>query len=211
MATYLSEGQSLNDRVDASQTSRPFSDFKACGQRLVGGDEPYTFHNAGDGEGSSAMTVQEATYRSVNTAFVDMESRIDLCDLVKIASKLGVHLASVPSSTCTNNSADGVQLNYKKDPLLLPWCEPSLTLGPKSISPLTMASAYAAFAADGTYCEPTPVRSIKNRAGKAMPVPATKCSQALDPDVAHSVTYALKKVLTQGTAVGKGLTVPVRR
>jgi membrane peptidoglycan carboxypeptidase len=210
LATYLSEGKSLNDAVDASQTTRPMSDFKACGQTLHGTD--YHFANAGDGEDSGAMTVQEATYRSVNTAYVDIESRVDMCDLVKTAQKLGVHLASDPMpgkyNECDNISGDGITLDYTKDVLALPYCQPSLTLGAKSIAPLTMAGAYAAFSADGKFCEPRPVISIKDRTGKAQPVPAIKCSQALDPDVAHSVTYALKKVLTQGTAAGKGIGVP---
>lgn len=213
LATYLSEGKSLNDAVDASQKTRPMQDFKACGEEL-GGTEPYRFGNAGDGEDSGAMTVQEATYRSVNTAYVDIESRVDMCDLVQTASKIGVHLASVPSKDangtygCRNNSYKGFTINYDKNPLILPYCQPSLTLGAKSISPLTMAAAYAAFSADGKFCEPRPVVAIKDRSGKAMPVPAVKCSQALDPDVAHGVTYALKKVLTQGTAPGRGIGVP---
>lgn len=212
LATYLSEGKSLNDAVDASRKTREMTDFEACGEKLRG--EAYHFGNAGDGEDSGAMSVQEATYRSVNTAFVDIESRVDMCDLVKTASKLGVHLASAPAKTadgkneCHNASYNGFSLNYDKNPLLLPYCQPSLTLGPKSISPLTMAAAYAAFSADGKFCEPRPVISIKDRSGKVMPVPAPKCSQALDADVAHGVTYALKKVLTQGTATGKSIGVP---
>jgi membrane peptidoglycan carboxypeptidase len=210
LATYLSGGKSLNDAVDASQKVRPMSDFKACGSRLSG--TPYSFANAGDGEDSGAMTVQEATYHSVNTAYVDIESRVDMCDLVKTAQKLGVHLASDPmpgrANECFNASSHGATLDYTKNVLTLPYCQPSLTLGAKSIAPLTMAAAYATFAADGKFCEPRPVVAIKDRKGKPLPVPAVKCSQALDPDVAHGVTYALKKVLTQGTAAGKGIGVP---
>jgi membrane peptidoglycan carboxypeptidase len=214
LATYLGEGHSLNDVVDASQSERPFSDFKACGSAIGGSGTRYVFHNAGDGEGSGGMTVQQATYDSVNTAYVDIESRVDLCDLVETAGKLGVHLASIPSKDargtygCYNSSYKGFAINYDKNPLTLPYCQPSLTLGAKSISPLTMATGYATFSADGKFCEPRPVVAIKDRTGKAMPVPAVKCSQAIDPDVAHGVTYALKKVLTQGTAAGKGIGLP---
>lgn len=199
LATYLSQGKSLNDTVDASQTRRPMRDFTACGSRLSG-SEDYTFHNAGDGEMSGAMPVQEATYRSVNTAYVDIESRVDMCDLVNTASKIGVHLASTPSAFCDDS--------YKKTPLRLPYCYPSMTLGPMSISPLTMAAAYAAFAADGKYCEPRPVAAIKDRTGRPQAVPGQKCSRGLTSEVAHGVTYALKKVLTIGTAAGKGIGVP---
>ncbi len=211
LATFLSEGNSLNDVVDASQTKRPFSDFTACGKSLPGWgySGTYPFHNAGDGEGGGGMTVQQATYDSVNTAFVDIESRVDMCDLVTTAQKLGVHLSSVPSKQlCVTASGNGVTLDYKKNPLTLPYCQPSLTLGANSISPLTMAAGYAAFAADGKFCAPHPVLTVQNRAGKAMPVPAAACSRALDSDVAHGVTYALKKVLTQGTAAGQGIGLP---
>jgi membrane peptidoglycan carboxypeptidase len=76
-----------------------------------------------------------------------------------------------------------------------------MTLGPFSISPLTMASGYATFAAEGTYCPPFPVLSIKDADGKGIPVKAPSCDKgALDPDIAHGVTYALKGVLTHGTA-----------
>ena len=207
LATYLSKGKSLNDTVDASRTTRPFSDFEACGQKLSS-SEPYEFHNAGDGKGDTAMSVQEATFRSVNTAYVDIESRVDMCDIITTAGRMGVHLASVPNEQCTNISGEGKALDYKKNPLTLPWCYPSLTLGARSISPLTMSAAFATFAADGKFCEPRPIISIKDRTGKLQPVPAVKCTQALDEDVAHGVTYALKKVLVQGTAAGKGIGVP---
>jgi membrane peptidoglycan carboxypeptidase len=208
LATYLNKGDtSLNDVVDASQTVRPMGDFKACGQRL-GGTEPYTFGNAGDGKGSGSMTVQEATFNSVNTAYVDIESRVDMCNLVTTANKLGVHLASPPGDRCGPRSGDGISINDKAEPLQLPWCQPSLTLGAKSISPMTMAAAYAAFSANGKFCEPRPVVSIRDRSGKNLPVPAEKCSQALDPEVARGVVYVMKKVLTQGTAANRGIGVP---
>lgn len=195
LATWLSKGKSLYDTVDASDrpNGRPFSDFTACGSRLRG-TKPYTYSNAARGEGRSGMTVLEGTTRSVNTAFVQMESKLDICDIVKVASNLGVHLAA-PVKDCGNDTASTV----------LPTCQPSLTLGPKSISPLTMASAYAAFAADGKYCAPHPVLSLIDRAGKKQKVAEQSCKQAISSDVAHGVTYALKTVLRNGTAAGKGI------
>jgi membrane peptidoglycan carboxypeptidase len=71
-----------------------------------------------------------------------------------------------------------------------------------------MASAYAAFAADGKYCPPIVVSSISDRSGKQLPVPTSACTQALEPNVAHGVTYALKQVITRGTARGVGIGRP---
>jgi membrane peptidoglycan carboxypeptidase len=89
----------------------------------------------------------------------------------------------------------------------LPSCVPSLTLGVKEISPLTMAAAYAGFASGGTYCRPYAVAALE-RAGEAagdylsVKIPARSCSRALDEDVARGVTKALTAVVDQGTAAG---------
>src|SRR5213078_2530955 len=88
-----------------------------------------------------------------------------------------------------------------QSPLDIPDCIASMTLGPFSISPLTMAAGYATFAADGKYCPPFPILSIKDSDGNGIPIRAPSCDDgALDPNVAHGVTYALKGVLTHGTA-----------
>ncbi len=196
LATWLTDGNSLNDVVNATDrpNGRPFSDFTACGSKLPA-SQTYHYGNAGDGEGSGAMPVLKATTNSINTGFVEMESRLDLCDIVKVATKLGVHLAAPAASGDNCGHADTV----------LPSCQPSLTLGPKSISPLTMASAYAAFAADGKYCAPRPVVSVTDRTGAKQKVTPLACTQAVSADVAHGVSYALKTVLAYGTAAGKGI------
>lgn len=201
LATWLSKGKSLNDVVNASEprNGRPFSDFTSCGKRLRG--QTYHFSNA-EGGGKGAMTVLNATTNSVNTAYVDIESRLDLCDIVDTASKLGVHLASAPTkgSRCSNYS--------DKNPLVLPNCYPSLTLGPLSISPLTMATAYAAFAADGEFCESRPVAAITSSSGEPQKIAERSCRQAITPEVARGVTYGLKSVLAKGTGSGLGIGRP---
>ena len=85
----------------------------------------------------------------------------------------------------------------------VPDCYPSLTLGPFSISPLTMAEAYATFAADGTYCPAWPLQKILGPDGKEQSLNKPKCNDnALPQDVAHGVTYALKRVLKPGGTAG---------
>jgi len=193
LATWLSKGKGLYDSVDASITRRPMEDFQGCKGTLHGPSFPV--HNSADGEGSGSMTVIDATTHSVNLAYMDMASKLSLCDIKAMAEKLGAHRA-MPKEEC---SLSGSQL---------PDCIPSMVLGSVEQAPLTMATAYAAFAADGTYCTPVVVTSITDRDGKALPVPSTQCSQALEPNIAHGVTYALKTVLTSGTAAGQGIGRP---
>ena len=87
----------------------------------------------------------------------------------------------------------------------------NVVLGSDAVSPVTMASAYATVAAEGSYCAPVPVVSVIDGERKSLPVQASKCSQALDPDVANGVTKVLSTVLTAGTAAGNQLDGTVRR
>jgi membrane peptidoglycan carboxypeptidase len=196
LATWLASGRSLTDEVDATKRPFPFSDFTSCGRPLRS-TKAYTPGNS-EGLESGKMPVLDATFNSVNVAYVDMESQLDLCDITTVAGRLGVHLA-VPAAECGQATAT----------TQLPACVPSLTLGVKEIAPLTMAAAYAGFASGGIFCKPLAVVSI-DRAGPApgsvasVAVPGSQCSRALDPDVAHGVTTALTQVLVRGTASAVG-------
>ena len=194
LAAWLEDGRSLDDKVDATKRAFPFRSFTACGRHLRG-TKPYAPGNA-EGHETGSMTVLQATYDSVNVAYVDMESRLDLCHVRDVAGRLGVHLA-VPSSECGES----------RPTTRLPSCLPSLTLGVKEIAPLNMAAAYASFASGGIYCRPYTVAALE-RAGAApgdhlpVKIPGQSCSRALAEDVAHGVTTALTQVVAQGTAAG---------
>jgi membrane peptidoglycan carboxypeptidase len=189
LAAYLKDGNGLRDVVDASIETRPFSDFRSCGNSRVAGGT-YSFKNS-ESNVKKKLTVLDATAHSVNTAFVAMETKVPLCDIAKTAKDIGVHLAAKTTECDKPLNTD------------LPTCVPSLTLGPLSISPLSMAEAYATFAADGTYCPAWPLEKVLGPDGKQLAVQKPECNdEALPEDVAHGVTYALKQVLTRGTATG---------
>lgn len=63
---------------------------------------------------------------------------------------------------------------------------------------MTMAAAYAGFAAQGVYCAPIAVTSIKDGNGRSYKIPGANCKQALDQDVANTVTQGLSKVFSPG-------------
>jgi len=197
LATWLDQGHSLDDVVDATPRAHPFSDFTSCGTSLRG--RSYSPVNS-EGTETGPMTVLRATADSVNTAYVSMETRLDLCDITATAERLGVHLAS-PLQLCSSTAAASTKL---------PTCLPSLTLGVLPISPLTMAAAYAGFASGGTYCSPVMVTAVQQRSSDgsprttAVPLTAPGCDQALSSDVASGVNKALSHVLTDGTAAAVG-------
>ncbi|MFD0414794.1 transglycosylase domain-containing protein [Streptomyces sp. NPDC127108] len=127
--------------------------------------------------------MREATAKSVNTYFVEMIGDIGICPVTKMAAKMGVE------------RANGKPMDQA----------PSIALGTQEVSPLTMASAYATFAARGKYCTPIAIESIRTLGGKSLPVPKSTCSQAMSERTADTINTLLKGVVEDGTGKQAGL------
>ncbi|MEU1073278.1 MULTISPECIES: transglycosylase domain-containing protein [unclassified Streptomyces] len=130
-------------------------------------------------------SLRKAMEKSVNTYFVQMLGEIGMCPVSQMTDKLHV-----------------VQGNGAK----LPMVPSALTLGSTGISPLNMASAYAAFASRGTYCTPIAIESIRKADGKALRVPKSTCSQAMSQNTADAINTLLRGVTDSGTGAQAGLT-----
>jgi membrane peptidoglycan carboxypeptidase len=180
LAEWLKSGRTLNESVNANRREWNVGrDFKAsCSKLNVG--EKWNPNNS-DGQGKGSMSVLAATANSVNTAYADMASQLDLCSLADTAESIGFS----PSLTKDNGEVE---------------VRPSMILGTQNTSPLHMAAAYATFASGGTYCEPIAITRIVDTDGKELEVPSANCDpNALDPAVANTVTYALQSVMTEGS------------
>lgn len=174
---WLKQGRSLNERVNGSVRPLNENQFTACGARRS--NKGWTPGNAEGGSGS--MTVMDATRQSVNLAYLSMAMELDLCNIVDGAAQLGVVKAGGSSGTGTFDS------------------NPSVVLGTDSTTPLAMSAAYATFASGGTYCQPVAITSVKDASGAELPIPQANCLQAIDPNIANAVSYALSNVWS-GTA-----------
>ncbi|WP_432135113.1 MULTISPECIES: transglycosylase domain-containing protein [unclassified Streptomyces] len=131
--------------------------------------------------------LQEAMAKSVNTYFVQMLEDIGMCPVVNMTGKLDV-----------------VQGNGKR----LPVSPSALTLGSQGIAPLTMASAYAAFANRGMYCTPVAIESITQTVDgkqKSLEVPKSTCSRAMSEKTADTINTLLSGVIDSGTGRAAGL------
>jgi membrane peptidoglycan carboxypeptidase len=62
-----------------------------------------------------------------------------------------------------------------------------------------MASAFATFANDGKYCEPMAITSVTDATGAQLPAQSPNCRDAIKPEVAHGVAYAMQQVLNRGS------------
>ncbi|WP_433890487.1 transglycosylase domain-containing protein [Streptomyces sp. CA-111067] len=125
----------------------------------------------------------DALKHSINTYFLALEHDIGLCPIMKMADKLGF------------GRADGKPLREGA----------SLTLGVNEVSPLTVASTYAAFANRGVYCTPIAIEAVTSPAGKALPVPKSICSRAMSQQTADTLNTMLKGVVDDGTGTAANL------
>ena len=178
-AAALEKGIPLSKRYDARPVM-DFSDarFDSCsGRKEVGG----TWRVRNSTGTNGVMDMNLAAQRSVNTYFVQLALEVGMCDVVKMAEKLGVE-----SST-------------KSAPITSYDDKPSFTLGTVEVSPLSMAEAYATLASGGIHCDPIIVESITDSSGKALAAPSANCTRVISEDVAAATNALLASVMTSGT------------
>ncbi|WP_369212791.1 transglycosylase domain-containing protein [Streptomyces flavofungini] len=173
-----SAGQSYSSPYEMPYPSR----VSACdGKRWVNSNNE-TLTNENETE-VGPYGMREATAKSVNTYYVQLIGDIGICPVTRMADKMGVE------------RADGKEMAQA----------PSIALGTQEMSPLTMAGAYASFAARGTYCTPVAIESINTLGGKSLPVPKSTCSRAMSEKTADTISALLKGVVEDGTGQKAGL------
>jgi membrane peptidoglycan carboxypeptidase len=192
-AEWLNEGKSMNTVVNASQRryqlGYPWKN--SCGvvtgayntaQKSLGAADD--LQNA-EPQFYRSMPVLFGLYNSINTATFASAAQLDFCGIQKVVDAVGLH-SGLPSK-------DG-EPNPKIDMSTL-----ANLLGSTQTSPLTMASAFATFANDGQYCEAIAITSVTDQSGKQLPAQSPSCRDALKPEVARGVNYALQEVLNVGS------------
>lgn len=174
LAEWLKDGRSLGDTVNGDARALNLSTFDDSCQGS--GTGSYSPKNDG-AQRPGPMSVRAATAGSVNGAYFSMAQKLDQCEIRKTAEAFGVR------------RADGKQLtSYVSD-----------VLGTNEVSPVRMASAFAAIANRGVYCSPIAIDRIVSADGTEVPVPKTACSEAVAPEVAATMASALTSVIQGGT------------
>lgn len=197
LASWLQDKHGLGDQVNGSGSNYTGFSTSGCDRRNYAGGG-YNPRNAGDSDGSGgSMSVLQATKHSVNKAYADMASQLNMCDIRDTASNLGVHLGN-------GKELKSQLLNDGTEQVLYP----SSILGTASVSPLTMASAYTAFADHGNRCDAHGIDSVKDLDGQAIDLGDTNCPRVLDAKVADTVAYALSQTFNGGTTSGLKISEP---
>jgi len=174
IAAAIQKGFPLNYKINSpNQINLSGKKFSTCDGTTSAPD--YTPGNST--KNVPEPTMIQAAQKSTNTYFLLLSQQVGLCPIARIASSLGLY-----------NAQSGDPLDQV----------PSMTLGVGYVTPVQMASAYAAFAARGMYCKPWLVTSIQNSSGKSINAPGADCKQALSPDVADGVNAVLHQVMQPG-------------
>ncbi|HEX7744595.1 MAG TPA: transglycosylase domain-containing protein [Micromonosporaceae bacterium] len=141
---------------------------------------------------SGAMTGTHAMWsgfgKSVNTYWVQLEQKVGADRAVRMAERLGLKWRT--------------DVDQRQASPANAWKWGAFTLGVSDATPLEMANAYAAVAADGRYCQDLPVLSVTGPDGKPatyttasggqVEVAKPRCRQVVSPDVARAATDAAR-------------------
>ncbi|CAA9388832.1 MAG: Multimodular transpeptidase-transglycosylase [uncultured Nocardioidaceae bacterium] len=172
LAAAVDQGIPLSTRIVApQQISIPVARFRGC-QGQLRSDDVWTPANS---TGSGRFDLYGGTQQSVNTFFAQLELRTGLCRPYQLAQQMGIRL----------DDPDNQQV-------------PSFTLGVVDTDPLSMAGAYATFAARGVHCPPRPVVSIEGAQGRLLKRYDDDCRRVLPAPVADAVNDVLRGVQEPG-------------
>ncbi len=176
LAAFVEQGNSVK-----SQVTGPLNLVIPKGDR--GADWAVTNYN---NEQFGVMTVEEATWHSVNTAYAQIMQTVGRSAVNDMAKKLGVS-APVPAYNST-------------------------VLGTADVSVLDMAQAYSTFANHGTLKPAHIIAKVEATDGSviydAAKDPKLAASPRLSPDVADTVSSVLTGVLKSGTATNAQIKQP---
>ncbi|WP_159944335.1 MULTISPECIES: penicillin-binding protein [unclassified Nocardiopsis] len=188
LAAALDEGMPFSTAFNSP------SQVSISGQRSCNGGtlSTWTPKNSGDTGADTTHNMVSGTKASSNTYFAQLQRQVGICDVMKMAEKLGL------------KRADGTLFTENENSL----ANSSFTLGSEEVSPLRVANAYATFASGGIYCEPQAISRIEDQQSGTTIEIEPECSRAIDEDVANGVSYLLSQTFHGGTASNLGIGRP---
>jgi penicillin-binding protein 1B len=145
-------------------------------------DEPKTFSydnqeyspgNMGDKYSMQPVTLRDAIVHSLNVVTVDVAMEVTIGRVMNLAAKAG--LPRVPHAY------------------------PAMALGTAEATPLQIASAYTAFAANGTRTAPLAIERVTTGTGETIAQPTAQKNEVMRPEIAYIMTSFMKDVVNRGT------------
>lgn len=190
-AEWLNEGKNPTAVVDASRRVYPvgFPWRDSCGKVLGGYSTAQKAANLGADDDLQnndpgyyrPMPINYGLYNSINTATFATAAQLDFCGIQRMVDTVGLH-----------SGLDNAPVNMHQIGNLL---------GSIGVAPVVLASAYATFANDGTYCAPIAITEIADAQGRQYEAQEPECRDAVKPAVARGVNAVLQDVLKMGSGV----------
>lgn len=154
-----------------------------------GNTSPWKVSNS---TGAGRFNMYTGFRQSVNTYFAQLEKAAGLCNTVKAAEAMGIVVPFDSETGVTDQVGP-------------------FTLGVTSVSPLTMAAAYATAASGGMYCKPQPVDAIVDMDGEVIKEYSKECKRVMaegDANQINDILTGLQKPGGFGFSNGTGLNIP---
>ncbi|HEY2478063.1 MAG TPA: transglycosylase domain-containing protein [Solirubrobacterales bacterium] len=167
LATAIKQGINPQDTY-YDGTSPMTLEIPGGGTWTVNNDEP----------GGGTMSLEEATWNSINVVFAQLDLDVGPENVTETAHSMGIEapLQSVPAEAIGG-------LAY-------------------GVTPLEQADGYATLANGGTHHDPTAISKVEFPDGKVDEIESEEGERVLTPGQAYDVTNVLKGVITQGTGTG---------
>jgi membrane peptidoglycan carboxypeptidase len=193
-AAALDMGMGTNAMLEVP----PYFAGKGLGDSATPGCPPKTWCVKNAAGYRSPLSMTDALALSPNTAFARLIEQVGVGRTVDMAVRLGLRSYADP----------GTARDYvpKSDESLADYIKRenigSFTLGPFEVNALELSNVAATLASGGTWCPPSPIDKVFDQAGKEVLIPAPKCEQVVPEGLANTLTNALSKDSTMGTAAG---------
>ncbi len=171
----------LRNKID------PRSVFDGTSGRVIPCYSTKPVNNYAGEDAGGALTVDDALVHSVNVVFVDLGCQMSAGDVLRAATDDGI-----PGDAATAQGA--IFLGG---------------LDGKGVNALDMASAYATFAARGTYAEPYGIARIRDRKGKVVYEHKAETKRVFSEDEAGVINRPLQRVVREGTGRAAAIGRPV--
>src|SRR5437588_7366598 len=151
----------------------PATMFKDEPQTFTYDNQQYSPGNMGDKYSMQPVTLRDAMVHSLNVVTVDVAMEVTIGRVMSLAAKAGLPRVS--------------------------HAYPAMALGTAEATPLQMASAYSAFAANGTRTTPIAITRVTTGNGTTIAQPTAQKNEVMRPDIAYVMTSFMKDVVNRGT------------
>lgn len=175
LVDWLEQGRSVNETLNGTIGGTYGRYYNSCRDEAYYLSPSQQIGNNDNVPGQTA-SVMRFTALSLNSGYLAMAKQLDMCDIAKVATRMGV------------KTGDGRDIEMGAAFSIL---------GSDNVDPLTMAGAYGTIANNGIYCQPKAIDRIVDSEGRNL-TPKTQCEQVIEPGVAATTAWALEGVMNGG-------------